>query len=126
MSSPERLQRVAIQTVQTIIRNPEEMLPLTTNLAEIQGPGTMQGALPDMWERLLLLILRLNMVRKMTIIVKTGEIPRKIFLVTVDLIVEIQETGMVVGPRSQSMTIIAIIEMEILITIIIIPDIRTF
>ena len=40
--------------------------------------------------------------------------------------VEIQETGMVVGPRSQSMTIIAIIEMEILITIIIIPDIRTF
>ena len=126
MNSPERLQRMVIQTVKTIIRNPEEMPPPPNNLAEIQEPGTPQGVFPDMGEKLLPLILHLNTVRKMTIIVNIREIPRKIFLVTIDLIVEIQETGMVVGHRNQSMTIIATIEMEILITIIIIPDFRTF
>jgi len=60
-------------------------------------------------------------------IVTIREIPRNFFLLTIDLTAETQETGMVVGPRSQSMTIIAtIIEMEILITIIIMPDFRTF
>jgi len=79
-----------------------------------------------MGEKLLPLILHQNTVLKMTIIVKTREIHRKLFLVSIDFIVEIQETGMVVGPRSQRTTIIAILEMEILITIMIMPDFRTF